>query len=73
MHELDDSLDIRISHRRRLAIRSCEIADARCLSHKEPSVIINDHLDHQIAGIELALNDALFARPGKFHDVFGRN
>ncbi len=56
-------------HRDRLPCRSREVSDSICRSNQIPSLIIQDHLNHQIAGIQLLFDDPALAGL-VIHDLF---
>ena len=54
------------------ADRAGEIADAGRLADQEPGVVVDFHVDDEIAGIELSLDDPLLAAL-ELGDHFGRH
>ncbi len=71
--EGEESLDVRFERGHRFAARTGEIADAVRFAHEEPRVVIQDHLDHDITGVEFAFNFVLFSVLGEFFHAFDRD
>ena len=59
-------------HRRRLARRTGKVTDSARAPHEVPRIIIQNHLDHQVTGIQLLLDNPLFA-VSILNNLFDRN
>ena len=58
---LHDLGDVGSGHRRGLAARAGEVADPARLANQEPRVVVQLHVEDDVAGIKLALDDPLLA------------
>ena len=58
-------------HRRRFAAGPGEVADAGCFADDEPGLVVDRHVDQDIAGVNLPLHHAAFAGLGELGHVLG--
>ena len=65
-------VDFGLGHLGRRAVRPDEVADAGGLADDEPGLLVQLHLDHDVAGIRLPLDDPLLV-VADLGDLLGRN
>ncbi len=65
-------VDFGLGHLGRGSVGPDEVADAGRLAHHEPGLLVELHLDHDVAGVGLALHDP-FLVVANLGDLFGGN